>query len=518
MTVYAKWTIIQYTITFNADGGSPATQTRTVNGGSSVGSSNMPADPAKSGYTFGGWYTARNGGGTQFTDSTVVSGNMTIYATWTIIQYTVTFNADGGSPATATRAVDSGSSVGSSNMPADPIKSIYGFGGWYTARNGGGTEFTFSTVVSGNMTVYARWTVLSFNDALAWINANAVGDGAYTITLTRDETITPKTLSYSGKNVSITIRGDAAKRTVNLSSSGNLFTVDSGVTLTLDHHILWRGRSDNNASLVRVNSEGKLVMNTGSEISGNTSSSYTGGGVHVSSGIFTMNGGTISGNSAQFGGGVYVGNIYVSRDTGWFTMNGGTISGNTSKYDGGGVYMYRGTFAMSGGTISGNTSQNRGGGVHIEVSCAFTMSNGTISGNTALYGGGVFVLGRFTMNGGEISSNTAAEHGGGVCVAEDEINPVTMNGGTISGNTAQRGGGVYVNSRGLHSKAFTKQSGGIIYGVDASTSLRNTATNGDDYGHAVYVFYGDGSKKRNTTAEVGITLDSAKDGPAWGWE
>jgi uncharacterized repeat protein (TIGR02543 family) len=92
----------QYTVTFDADGGTPATQTKMVDSGASVGASDMPSDPAKSGYIFGGWYTVQNGGGTQFYAETTVTGDITMYAKWTLdsgIQYMVTFNADGGSPA-----------------------------------------------------------------------------------------------------------------------------------------------------------------------------------------------------------------------------------------------------------------------------------------------------------------------------------------------------------------------------------------------------------------------------------
>ncbi|MDE6350203.1 MAG: hypothetical protein K2K67_04285, partial [Treponemataceae bacterium] len=41
-----------------------------------------------------------------------------------------------------------------------------------------------------------------------------------------------------------------------------------------------------------------------------------------------------------------------------------------------------GTFTMEGGTISGNTATSNGGGVYVNGSGAFTMQNGTISGNT----------------------------------------------------------------------------------------------------------------------------------------
>jgi hypothetical protein len=89
-----------------------------------------------------------------------------------------------------------------------------------------------------------------------------------------------------------------------------------------------------------------------------------------------------------------------------------------------------------------------------------------------------------------------------------------MSGGTISGNSASSGGGVYVFSGGT----FIKQSGGTIYGSNESDySLRNTATYGADYGHAVYV-ESSPVKIRNTTAGTGVTLDSAVSGSAGGWE
>jgi uncharacterized repeat protein (TIGR02543 family) len=366
----------------------------------------MPANPSKSGYTFGGWYTAKNGGGTQFTASTGVNDNVTVYAKWTIIQYTVTFNADGGSPATQTKAVNSGSSVGVSNMPANPSKSGYTFGGWYTAKNGGGNAFTAATMVSGNITIYALWTradSISLDEALTQLSINAMEGGSYTITLSGNETIGPRTLSYNGKTVRVTLSGGATKRTVSLSSNGSLFTVGGGVTLVLDNNITLLGRSSNRASLVMVNSNGALEMKAGSKISGNTSFP-SGGGVQVKKG-------------------------------GVFTMNGGEISGNTAA------------------------SSSPGAG-----------------------GGGVYINGgAFTMNGGEISGNTASGLGGGVYVSSDST--------------------------------FTKQSGGIIYGSDGG-AFKNTAVR-DSAGHAVYI---SNLRRRNTTAGVGVTLDSTKIRSDGGWE
>jgi uncharacterized repeat protein (TIGR02543 family) len=67
-----------YTVTFDADGGRPATSTKETYG-SPV---SLPADPVKSGYTFSGWYTEQNGGGTAFTPTTPVTEDIKVFAKW----------------------------------------------------------------------------------------------------------------------------------------------------------------------------------------------------------------------------------------------------------------------------------------------------------------------------------------------------------------------------------------------------------------------------------------------------
>jgi uncharacterized repeat protein (TIGR02543 family) len=473
LRVYAKWTVAQCTVTFNADGGSPATQTRTASSGSAIGASTMPADPTKRGYGFGGWHTEVNGGGTKFTAATTVTEDITVYAKW-LEQYTVTFNADGGSPGTQTRTVNDGSSVGASNMPDNPTKSGYVFGGWHTSTGGSGAEFTAITTVDRNITVYANWTTMptmpttSLQDALDWLAINAEEEGEYTIALNANETIAPRTLSYGGKQVRITLKGDTSERRVVLSSNGSLFTVESGVTLTLDNNITLQGRGNNTDSLIQVNNGGTLTMNTGSKITGNTKNAvninYGGGGVLVYGGTFTMSGGSINGNTAF-----------------------------ASYLGGGGVHVWSGTFTMSGGTINGNTTSSRGGGVCVGNSVAtFMMSGGTISDNYVT-----------------ATAENAASYGGGVYVATGAF---MMSGGIVSGNSAYSGGGVY-----LLSGTFTKQSDCAIYGSNASSRLTNTATTGDSHGHAVYI-YASPAKKRDTTAGTGVTLNSAVGGSAGGWE
>jgi hypothetical protein len=138
-------------------------------------------------------------------------------------------------------------------------------------------------------------------------------------------------------------------------------------------------------------------------------------------------------------------------------MNGGIISGNTTSY-GGGVYVVSGgNFTMNGGTISGNTAYSYGGGVYALSGGAFAMSGGEISGNAAYSGGGVRVdSGTFTMDGGKLSGNTASSaYGGGVHVNHNGV--FVMSGGEISGNAAfssSGDNGVYVDSSGASSGTF----------------------------------------------------------------
>jgi hypothetical protein len=264
------------------------------------------------------------------------------------------------------------------------------------------------------------------------------------------------------------------------NTSGTLITVGAGVTLTLQN-ITFKGIATNNAALIRVGPGGKLVLEGGAVITGNTNSIDNGiaygGGVYVDAGgAFEMSGGTISGNTSIYrysGGAAGGGGVYVTGGT--FTMSSGTISGNTTgglgSY-GGGVHVGNGTvFTMTGGTISGNqtaiSNQPLGGGVYVGNGTVFTMTDGTISDNYGNYGGGVGVDGIFKMNGGTVSYNKATYGGGGVCVGGNGI--FEMTDGTISHNENKTARGTYgggvavVGDRYEDSfKATFKMSGGTI--------------------------------------------------------
>jgi len=152
-TLTAKWSANTYTVSFDANGGSVSTANKTVTYDETY--STLPTPATRTGYTFDGWFTAASGG-TQVTADTkvAITSNQTLYAHWTAIKYTVTFDANGGSVTPASSTVTYGSSV---TLPT-PTRSGYTFTGWYTAKSGG-TKVTSIPSLTSNITVYAQWYV-----------------------------------------------------------------------------------------------------------------------------------------------------------------------------------------------------------------------------------------------------------------------------------------------------------------------------------------------------------------------
>jgi uncharacterized repeat protein (TIGR02543 family) len=152
ITLYAKWTLIVYTVTWNANDGTPAPTQTSVNHGESI---TAPAEMTKTGYTLGGWFTnyALTGAAVTF-PITNVTANTTLYAKWTLNTYTVTFNATGGTVTPTTGTTGNGWTLAS--LPI-PTREDYAFDGWYTAETGG-EKVTASMVYSANATIYAHWT------------------------------------------------------------------------------------------------------------------------------------------------------------------------------------------------------------------------------------------------------------------------------------------------------------------------------------------------------------------------
>ena len=172
-TIYAHWTATRrsYTIGYQTTYGSLNRTSQSVAYGSKGSCTlTMPSNNAQYTYTFQGWYTAANGGGTKVGSSLTletpsVTGAATYYAyvTRAVNRYTFTFNANGGStPSSSSITKDYNEAIGTlptCSRVADNTY-MYAFAGWFdTAAATGGTQLTTTTKVTSNKTWYARWTI-----------------------------------------------------------------------------------------------------------------------------------------------------------------------------------------------------------------------------------------------------------------------------------------------------------------------------------------------------------------------
>ena len=139
--------LLNITVTFDANGGTPATQQRTVQNGQSLGSQ-FPANPTRNGHTFNGWFIQPNLI-TQMLASTIITGNLNLSARW---RFTITFNGNGGQTPNPL-ILTSGITVG--ELPR-PTRDNHRFLGWATSQSNTNI-LPDGLLIEGNATLWARW-------------------------------------------------------------------------------------------------------------------------------------------------------------------------------------------------------------------------------------------------------------------------------------------------------------------------------------------------------------------------
>ena len=147
ISIYAKWEIVTFTVTFHSNGGS-SVESQTVNAGQTL---MQPIEPEKTGYDFAGWYS--DSGLTEiFMFTTPVYSDLDLYAKWEIITFNVEFVTNGGTEVPS-QTVEYGATV---EKPDDPTKENYTFKGWFS-DSGLTEEYDFASPVTSELTLYADW-------------------------------------------------------------------------------------------------------------------------------------------------------------------------------------------------------------------------------------------------------------------------------------------------------------------------------------------------------------------------
>nr|WP_082662421.1 InlB B-repeat-containing protein [Candidatus Methanomethylophilus sp. 1R26] len=163
ITLYAQWTIITYTISYDgngADGGSTDAQNVEYGGTLAVSLNGF----TRTGYSFAGWNTQADGEGTSYAAGDEIADMtsiLTLYAQWTADTYAVTFDGN-GSTSGSIPSVSVTYGAGEVTLPANGFtKTGYTFTGWNTQANGGGVSYADGSSVSdllSDLTLYAQWT------------------------------------------------------------------------------------------------------------------------------------------------------------------------------------------------------------------------------------------------------------------------------------------------------------------------------------------------------------------------
>ena len=189
----AQWTINQYTITFNSNGGTEVDAIQ-QNYASEV---TAPANPTREGYTFAGWDAE--------IPATIPAQNVTINATWTAIVYTLSYNLDGGDVAEAN---PTNYTIESETFTLNnPTRDGYDFLGWTGTGLDAATEsVVIATGSTGDRSYTATWGKKSFTVSITGGGVTAdnyspmYGDDVV-ITIAEDEDRTLNTLTVNGEDV-----------------------------------------------------------------------------------------------------------------------------------------------------------------------------------------------------------------------------------------------------------------------------------------------------------------------------
>ena len=241
--------------------------------------------PSKTGYTFGGYYTSTNGGGTNYVNADglfinniyATVGNKTLYAKWTAniykvildnqratssgtqevyYQYNTTKTINGVvcyyyTDSALTNCLSGGATI------TKPSKTGYTFGGYYTSTNGGGTNYVNADglfinniyVTVGNKTLYAKWTAnpLNFSNQkitktystsaqTASITPATNGTGSYTYTEVSEKNASGTSTNYisiSGTTINIAASTPAGTYSYVIRASDNNSKVTKDATYTI---------------------------------------------------------------------------------------------------------------------------------------------------------------------------------------------------------------------------------------------------------------------------------------------
>lgn len=337
--------------------------------------------PTRYGNTFAGWYTEEFSG-TQVTSETIMTkeSDHNIYAHWTLNNYTLTINPNGGTYNSSTSNTTMTLQYGKTQTIANPTRTGYVFNGWTVSGTGSKISGTTFTMGSANATLKANWA--SAKPTYTYTGSSTLiddGSGNWRIKFLTSGTLTFTNLGTASSGIDVFLVGGGGGAGPHGGGGGGGYTATykSITVATSQSYAIVVGTGG-------VGVKGDNVPGDGGTSSAFSKSAAGGkaGGRLVSSAY---------GGAGGSGGGASCAKLGLADTSGVVGGSNGSDGGSTSHWSGGkGQGTTTREFGESSGTLySGGgggycgTGGSGGGG-----SAATVMNTNGVSGTTNTGGGG----------------------------------------------------------------------------------------------------------------------------------
>ena len=337
--------------------------------------------PTRYGNTFAGWYTEEFSG-TQVTSETIMTkeSDHNIYAHWTLNNYTLTINPNGGTYNSSTSNTTMTVQYGKTQTIANPTRTGYVFNGWTVSGENSSMNGTTFTMGGANATIKANWA--STKPTYTYTGSSTLiddGSGNWRIKFLTSGTLTFTNLGTASSGIDVFLVGGGGGAGPHGGGGGGGYTATyKSITVAT---------SQSYAIVVGAGGAGVKGDNVPGD--GGTSSAFSksaaggkAGGRLVSSAY---------GGAGGSGGGASCAKLGLADTSGVVGGSNGSDGGSTSHWSGGkGQGTTTREFGESSGTLySGGgggycgTGGSGGGG-----SAATVMNTNGVSGTTNTGGGG----------------------------------------------------------------------------------------------------------------------------------
>ena len=511
VTLFAQWRANNYTIQFDgntADGGDTADQSMTYDQAANLTVNGY----TKTGYTFTGWNTQSDGGGSAYTDgqnvsnlTSVEAGKVTLYAQWRANNYTIQFNgntADGGNTPEQSMTYDQAADLTANGY----TKTGYTFAGWNTQSDGGGTTYTdgqnvinLTSVDGETVTLFAQWRANSYT--IQFDGNTADGGSTSDQVMTYDQAADLTANGYTKTGYTFTewnTQPDGGGTTYTDGQNVSNLTSKEGDKVTL--YAQWRANSytiqfDGNTADGGNTPDQGMIYDQAADLTANgyTKTGYTftgwntqpdGGGTSYTDGQNVSNLTSVEGDTVTLYA-QWRANSYTIQFDG-NTADGGDTPDQGMTYDQA-VDLTANGYTKAGYTFTGWNTQPDGGGT--------TYANGeTVSNLTPEEGGTVTLYAQWRANSYTIQFDGNTADGGNTPdqgMIYDQAANLTANGYTKTGytftgwNTQPDGGGTsYTDGQNISNLTSVERDNVTLYAQWRANSYTiqfdgNTADGGD---------------------------------------